>query len=151
MSVHSTLVVDRHDEDDLDEQISEILCDETDRGDEADIDLDGQGADAKWFVEFDTRYTVDGLENAAERLSKELDCHVAVVEEWDNRDADEQGREAYAYFRGVRVAEERTVEVPAGVEVVAVPVEMLRAWQQDLTLLLPPSNPTLLGITALLP
>lgn len=129
MSARSVLIIHRRGDVDLEPQIDEILCEETDRGDQADIDLDGQGEDARWFAEFDTKYTVDGLENAAQRLSKELDCRVDVVEEWDNRDADDPGREAYSYEHGVRVVEERTLEVPAGVEVVAVPIEALRQWR----------------------
>lgn len=130
MSAHSLIVIDRRGDVDLEPEIDAILCEETDRGDEAEIDVDAQGG--QWFVEFDTKYTVDGLENAAERLSEELDCRVDVVEVWDNRDADEQGREEYAYESGVKIAEVRPLEVPAGVEVVAIPTETLRTWRNQL-------------------
>lgn len=126
MSTYSTIVIHRTDDADLEEVILTILCDETDRGNDAEV---WRRADATWLAEFKTKYTVDGLANAAEKISSILNCAVDVVEEWDGSDADEQGREAYSYEHGVKVTEERVLDVPAGVEVRAVPVETLRQWR----------------------
>lgn len=112
------------------ENAKEILRGETDayQHDEPDITR-GTGVDL-WFITIETRWTVDGIDNAAALMSKQFGCEVELGEAWDNRDADEPGSRSVVYDQGALRSEGRELQVPAYVgEVVAVPVDTLREWR----------------------
>lgn len=118
------------------ENAEEILRGETDAyhhgsWDEPDIT---RATDADlWFITIETRWSVDGIDNAAELMSKQFGCEVELNEAWNDRDADEPGSRSVVYYLGTLRSEARELQVPADAgDVVAVPVDTLREWNRML-------------------
>lgn len=129
MSTFSTLLIHRS-EAELEDSITSIIEQHAD----AEADVFRRSGEV-WIAEFEGKSTVDGLEGAAEVLSLVLACQVDVVEEWDNRDADDAGREAYSYDRGKKILVERALMIPPGKAVNPVVITRLdlEVWIERLT------------------
>lgn len=60
---------------------------------------------ARWVWETENRWTLDGIQARAVLLSDNFGgATVEVVEEWDTRDADEQGSQGWRYRGGALLA-----------------------------------------------
>lgn len=109
--------------------IDHVIYEDTDMS-LLDYDLHLQGD--TWELSADTRWSIDGIESAAARISSTLGCEVELSETWDDRDADEPGWSSAVYRAGVRVSTGLELQVPLGVaatDVVVVPIQALRQWR----------------------